>query len=133
MNCLSWNIRGLESPDRKFVIKRVLNSFDNIDLVMLQEVKATGFNLETNFNFIWKDSIKFHFNHCRDKGGITILVNPKWGSFISDNSISPCNMAVWFIMNINNNFFGFCSIYAPSEVKSRISLWNWLANLPDIP
>ena len=40
MNCLSWNVRGLESPDRKFVIKQLLNSLHSIDLFMMQEVKS---------------------------------------------------------------------------------------------
>ena len=60
MNCLSWNVRGLESPDRKYVVKRVLDSFNSVDLFMMQEIKAISFMLDTNLNFIWKDDIKFY-------------------------------------------------------------------------
>ena len=59
MNCLSWNVRGLEAPDRKFVIKQLLNSLHSIDFFMMQEVKSVGFTLDSNLNFIWKDAIKF--------------------------------------------------------------------------
>ena len=133
MNCLSWNIRGLESPDRKYVVKCLLNSFNLVDIFMMQEVKSVGFTLETNLNYIWPNAIKFYSNHSRGKGGIAVLVNPKWGSFITNNGVSPCQRAVWFIISIDNRPMGFCSIYAPNDAKGRISLWNWLVTLPDIP
>ena len=104
-----------------------------LDLFMMQEIKTIGFTLETNLNFIWQDAIKFYSNHIRGKGGIVVLVNPKWGSLITNNGVSPCQRVVWFIMNVNNNPMGFCFIYAPNDTKDRISLWNWLATLLDIP
>ena len=68
MNFLSWNVRGLESSDRKYVVKRVLDSFNHVDLFMIQEIKAIGFMLDINLNFIWRDAIKFSSNHIRGKG-----------------------------------------------------------------
>ena len=94
MNCLSWNVRGLESPDRKYVVKRVLDSFNSVDLFMMQEIKATGFMLDINLNFIWRHAIKFYSNHIRGKGGIVVLVNPKWGKLITNNGVSPCQRVV---------------------------------------
>lgn len=122
-----------ESPNRKQIVKHVFNSFNSVDIFMMQEIKSIGFMLDSSLNFIWKDALKFHSNHSRDKGGIAILVNPKWGSVISCNGISPCQRAVWFTMTINNKSVGFCSIYVPNDTKGRITLWNWLSTLPDIP
>lgn len=90
----------------------------------MQEIKATGFTLETIFNFIWKDAIKFYSNHTRGRGGISLLVNPKWGKLITTNGVSPCQRVVWFIMNIDNNPIGFFSIYASNDTKERISFWK---------
>ena len=53
------NVRGLESPDRKFFIKCLFNLFQSMDVFMMQEIKAVGFILESNLNFIWKEAIKF--------------------------------------------------------------------------
>ena len=100
---------------------------------MMQEIKAIGFMLDINLNFIWKDAIKFYSSHVRGKGGIVVLVNPKWGKLITNNGVSPCQRAIWFTMNINNNQIGIFSIYAPNDTKDRISLWNWLSALPNIP
>ena len=77
MNCLSWNVRGLESSYRKYVVKHVLNSFNSADLFMIQESKATSFTPDTNLDLIWKKSIKFYSSHIRGKCGIFVLVNPK--------------------------------------------------------
>ena len=33
MNCVSWNIRGLECPDRKSVIKDFISSQNKIDMI----------------------------------------------------------------------------------------------------
>ncbi|XP_059067540.1 uncharacterized protein LOC131858343 [Cryptomeria japonica] len=97
------------------------------------EIKSTSFTLETNLNYIWNDAIKFFSNHSRGKGGIAVLVNPKWGPLITNHGVSPCQRVVWFTMNINNTHMGFCSIYAPNDPKKRIALWDWLITLPDIP
>lgn len=52
LNCISWNIRGLESLDRKFISKRMCKEFGNIDIVVLHEVKAICFILDTSLNMM---------------------------------------------------------------------------------
>ena len=73
MKCISWNIRGLESPDRKSIIKRFLLGNKNIDL---QELKVVDFLLSSSLDFIWRDAIKIFTNHPKGKGGATLLINP---------------------------------------------------------
>lgn len=133
MNCVSWNIRGLECPDRKFIIKDFIKSQTNIDMIMLQEIKSTGFNLESNLNFIWRDAIKFSTNHPQGRGGVAILLSPKWGPKIKIFGFSPCNRAIWLIFNHNDMEFGVCSVYAANDYMERSSFWTWLTSLPDIP
>jgi hypothetical protein len=133
MNCLSWNVRGLESPDRKFVIKRFLNSLHSLDFFMMQEIKAVGFTLDSNLNYIWKDAIKLYTNHVRGRGGIALLINNKWEKCITNSGCSPCHRAVWVTLHHDNNTFGVCAIYASNDPKERIELWKWITDLPDIP
>lgn len=39
LKCASWNVRGLESLDRKYIVKIFLNMNRNMDVFLLQEVK----------------------------------------------------------------------------------------------
>ncbi|XP_059066391.1 uncharacterized protein LOC131857706 [Cryptomeria japonica] len=133
MNYISWNIRGLESPDRKYVIKKYLDSHPNLDFLMLQEIKAVDFTLHNNLVFLWKDAVKYHTLHSRGRGGVALLVSPKWSNYITNHGISPCNRAVWVTINHNNNCFGICSVYASNAWNERISLWDWINDLPDLP
>ena len=100
---------------------------------MMQEVKAIGFMLESNLNFIWKDAIKLFTKHDRGRGGIALLINPKWENYISENGCSPCQRAVWCTFQHDDNIFGICSIYALNDPKERSNLWDWLISLPDTP
>ena len=133
MNCLSWNVRGLESPDRKFVIKGLLNSLHFIDFFMMQEVKYVGFTLDSNLNFIWKDAIKFCTNHERGRGGIALLISNKWEKHITNNGCSPCQRAVWVTLQYDDKTFRVCVIYASNDPKERIELWKWLIGQPYMP
>jgi exonuclease III len=124
MNCLSWNVRGLESPDRKFVIKHFLNSLHSLDFFMMQEIKVVGFTLDSNLNYIWKDAIKLYTNHVRGRGGIALLINNKWEKCITNSGCSPCHRVVWVTLHHDNNTFGVCAIYASNDPKERIELWK---------
>lgn len=77
MKFISWNVRGLEAPDRKRVVKHFMDSHKDLHFLMLQELKTVNFTLETNLNFIWKDSIKFCYSHLKGRGGVGLLVSPK--------------------------------------------------------
>lgn len=46
---------------------------------------------------------------------------------------SPCNKAVWVSIEKEDFKFGICSIYAPSDYRERVNLWNWLGNLQELP
>lgn len=94
MKCISWNIRGVESLDRKHVMKRFLYQHRDVDLVMLQEVKAIKFILEVNLRFIRKEACQIVTNHEKGKGRVVFLINGKWRSSIVDDGSSPCNKAV---------------------------------------
>jgi exonuclease III len=72
----SWNVRGLESTDRKYIVKRFLMMVKGIDIMLLQEVKAVGFLLDIALKCIWKDADAMATNHPKGRGGAAILVGP---------------------------------------------------------
>lgn len=133
MNFISWNVRGLESPDRKYIAKHFLDTIKNKDFIMLQELKAVDFMLDCSLDIIWKDSIKICTAHSKGRGGTALLINPKWTKYIMDKGRSPCNSSVWASFCFNNVSFGICSVYAPNDPMERADLWLWLTSLPDIP
>lgn len=51
-NCSYWNISGLESLDRKYILRRFLNLEKHKDFVLVQEVRSTNATLDTNLKFI---------------------------------------------------------------------------------
>ena len=62
LNYISWNVIGLEASNRKYVVKRLLNSHRELDFMLLQEVKAVGFDLDIALRCIWRDATyKFLF------------------------------------------------------------------------
>ena len=91
MKVFSWNVRGLESPDRKTIVKNFMSSHAKFDIMILQEIKTVGFNLDTALNFIYKDSFKIVTGHTKVKGGVSLLINHKWTNSITSFGISPCN------------------------------------------
>lgn len=97
MNCISWNIRGLESLDRKYVVKRFLKMHKNIDILMLQEIKLVQFTLDINLKCIWTDSVQFVTKYSKGRGGVAILISKEWAKMIKRWHSSPCNKDVWII------------------------------------
>lgn len=133
MKLVSWNIRGLEDPGRKCIIKMHHNSIKHMDFLMLQEIKTTDFNLEIFLDFIWKDALKIFTNHPKGKGGIALMINNKWNNALTHKGISPCKREVWATFNHNSCHFGVCYVHAPNDYKGKIELWNYLDSLCDIP
>lgn len=133
LNYTSWNIRGLESSNRKFVVKRFLRMVKELDLLMVQEIKFVVFSLEISLKSIRKDAISFSTSHQRGKGGTSILIGSRWRKYIRGWGCSPCNRALWVAMVYDNIVFGICSIYAPNDYNERIALWKWMTKLANIP
>ena len=70
----SWNVRGLDMSNRKYLVKKQCDNLKDKDIVCLQEIKIVGFQAYTILKFIWDQSIGFYSNHLRGKGDNAILV-----------------------------------------------------------
>lgn len=78
INLHSWNVRGLEMSKRKYLVRNWCNQIKDKDIICLQEIKVTGFQASCMVRFVWDKAIGFHSNHKTGKGGVAILVGPKW-------------------------------------------------------
>lgn len=78
LNYISWNIRGLESLNRKQIVKRFLNRCKDKNVVLLKELKLVGFTLENSLRFVWREVIQFATKHERVRGGAAILLSTEW-------------------------------------------------------
>lgn len=126
MHIHSWNVRGLEMPNRKYVVRKWCSSIKEKDIIYLQEIKKVGFHAYTMLKFLWGQAIGFHSNHDRGKGGTAILVGPKWADKIIANVVSPCQRALWITFKDKDCVFGICNIYATNDYRDRASFWDWL-------
>ena len=94
LNYISWNVRGLEASNRKYVVKRLLNSHRELDFMLLQEVKAIGFDLDISLRCIWRDATEISTKCPKGKGGSSILITPNGKGKMKGCGKSPCNRVV---------------------------------------
>ena len=133
MKIMSWNVRGLESPNCKFIVKSFINRLSIPTCLMLQEIKVTSFALDIVLDHIWKDAFKIVSNHPKGKGGVALLLHPRWSNHIYDSGISSCNRVAWVVLKDNNFSFESCLVYASNNYRERSQLWDWMISLPNIP
>ena len=122
----------METLDKKYIIKRLLIAHKDIDFLMFQEIKVTGFQLDIALKCIWEDAKPFSTNHERGRGGTSIPINLKWKNLVVDWGSSPCNRVVWVVLENQGNKFGVCWSYAPNDHMSRVSLSKWMSLLHNI-
>lgn len=111
LNFASWNVRGLETPDRKYVVKRFLKLYKKIDLPLLQEIKVVDFWVDINMKCVWREVV--------GKGSVAILLSHKWEKLVSRWGCSSCNRLVWVILKVNGLEFDIFSIYASNDYRKR--------------
>ena len=117
MHLHSWNVRRLEMSDRKYVVRKWCNNLKLKDIICLQEIKIVSFQAYTILKFIWDQSIGFHSNHNKGKGGLAIMVSPIWADKIIANGSSSCHRALWVMFKHNEVLIGVCNIYAPNDYR----------------
>ena len=59
----SWNVRGLQMLDRKYIARRWCNNIKGKYIVFLQEIKANGYQAFNTLKFIWGNAKCFYSKH----------------------------------------------------------------------
>ena len=89
LNIHNWNVRGLEIPDRKYVVRSWCNKLKHKNIICLQEIKTMGYHAYNTLKFIWDKATCFFSGHQRGKGGVALLISPCWMSNIIEHDFHP--------------------------------------------
>lgn len=67
LNIASWNVRGLEMGNRKYIVRDWCRKLKGKDIICLQEIKVIGFQAPNTMKFIWNQAMCFVTDHERGK------------------------------------------------------------------
>lgn len=104
MKILSWNIRGLNSPYKQFLIKLCISD-NKVDILLLQETKMKKEVFEKDVLKIWPNANYFLSYVEGASGGIATLWNP-------------------LEFKGSLGFFGKSNLMASLEDQSSLEKWN---------
>lgn len=129
MNCISWNIRGLNSPGKKRILKNRI-MFDHIDILLIQEVKLDSTHPLLLLNLCFKPYNSLANTSIGTVGGImTFWKNSKF-DLISSLDTHHSITVILRIIGTNDTIF-ITNIYAPHKVTDRIKMLQIISNLVD--
>jgi exonuclease III len=75
MKIITWNIRGLNDRSKQRILRDCIKE-ESPDILMLQETKCAGMEVETIFQHIWKGCNYIQMDSSGASGGLAILWNP---------------------------------------------------------
>ena len=127
IKALSFNCKGLTNPDRAKAIQIWLKDLQlNLDVLCLNEVKTTGFTLESNLKSVNRSFKWFSSSHSNGRGGVCLGLNGVLSThvthFHSDEN--------WVSISLSSPFsLTLVAVYAPSIASDRKFVWNKLAQV----
>ena len=74
MKLLSWNIRGLNNPQKQYAIKLLIVQ-EKLDCVLIQETKMSSSSFDKIANYIWPGAGYIHRSLDGASGGIATMWN----------------------------------------------------------
>ena len=125
---LSWNVRGVNDPDKRRVIKNFLRTH-RLDLVCLQETKVQEMNhvmarsLGVGRFLNWKD-----LNAEGSAGSILLLWDKRRISMV-DSVVGSFSVSCLFRMAEDGYQWVFSGVYGPVEKSLRESFWEELGSI----
>ena len=125
---LSWNVRGVNDPDKRRVIKSFLIS-NRVDLVCLKETKVQQMN-----NFMARSLGVGRFLNWRalnaegSAGGILLLRDKRRINMV-DSVVGSFSVSSLFRMAEDGFQWVFSGVYGPIEKRLRESFWEELGSI----
>ena len=125
---ISWNVRGVNDPDKRKVIKNFLRSY-RADIVCLQEIKVQEMSVKlvrglgAGRNLNCKE-----LNAEGSAGGILLL----WDNShinLADYVFGSYSVTCLFRMTENGFLWAFSGVYGPVENSYRESFWEELGSI----
>jgi hypothetical protein len=127
-NILSWNVRGLNSPEKRLVVRNLLRQW-RVDIVCLQETKLELIT-RRDINSIWGCP---YVGWCYvaavgTAGGILLM----WDKRVVSSLVTEVGdfVAACSFKNVVDGFeWAFAGVYGPNSDWDRRLLWEELAGL----
>ena len=125
---ISWNVRGVNDPDKRKVIKNFLRSY-RADLVCLQETKVQEMNtvmvrsLGVGRRLNWKA-----LDAEGSAGGVLLLWDNSRISLV-DSMVGSFSISCLFRMVENGFQWAFSGVYGPVENRLREFFWEELGSI----
>ncbi|CAM6094721.1 unnamed protein product [Calypogeia fissa] len=125
LNVASWNVRGLCSPNRKWIIRNWIRQLPHsLSILALQEIKADNFRRDVALRTILPDFQHFSSAPCEGRGGSTLLIHPDLR--VRHSGTLDQGRAVWVQLEKDGANFSVLCIYGPSTPRSGALLWHEL-------
>ena len=127
MKIISWNIKGISDPKKAKAINRWLFNFhQNVDVVCLQETKASGDTAKSRLHSAHPKLIWFCTANPQGTGGSAIGINPKLQ--LKEILTSQLPTPNWIGVRLGGpNPFTIISVYAGGAVQVRTEMWKELS------
>jgi hypothetical protein len=97
---------------RKQVVRGVLQKV-KLEIVFLQEVKSSGFELFNHMSYVWNGSF-WATDHVQGRGGVVLAISSYLQSFVTSLGSDLSNCCVWITMLFQKRLLCFCFVYAPN-------------------
>lgn len=132
MNIVSWNVRGLGRPSKRFLIKDFLN-LHFADVCCLQESK-----LEAISPIIWREIgggrlDQFEFLPARGSAGGIIVsgggIIVGWNSVLFTGKLERMNtfsLTIEFVSKKDNFIWRCTTVYGPNARSLKVAFWEEL-------
>lgn len=127
LRVVSWNVSGLYDPKTKLLLENFLKSLhQEVHILMLQEVKATGFKLTSALQSILPDYHQIIAQSGSGSGGTALLIHQDFQ--IKDSGSIHSGMLAWAKVEGELGSFHIASVYVPGTPRERADLWKLLNN-----
>ena len=130
MNCniLSWNVRGLNCPDKRLMVRNLLCQW-RVDIVCLQETKLEYISRKDVFSLWGCRYVDWCYVAAYGAaGGILVMWDKRVVTKV-DMEVGECVAACSFINVVNGFEWAFAGVYGPNGDFDRRRLWDELTGL----
>ena len=125
---ISWNVRGVNAPDKRKVIKNFLRSY-RVDLVCLQETKVQEMSVELVRSLGVGRSLNWKALNAEGSArGILLLWDNSCISLV-DSGVGSFSVSCLFKMTEDGFLWTFTGVYGPVENNLRESFWEKLGSI----
>ena len=125
---LSWNVRGVNDPAKRSVIKSFLRS-NRVDLVCLQETKVQQMNIGMVRSLGVGRYLNWSALNAEGSAGGILLLWDKRRINLEDSLVGTFSVSCLFRMVDDGFQWVFSGVYGPIEKRRRESFWEELGSI----